>query len=318
MSNDQHNEALNDFCSSIADLADEDGLESINRIMISFVKRRFRTKDDFLRQSVASLRDHYPPHEWTEITTLLLSLVLNKERWLQVSSMHVLKVLFQQRSLQSLGTEHLMPLLRLVEGDLASQALDVLEEPTKITGGPTAKQVLRMSMHVSTLAGAGETDIFGVPEDSGWCIPRLPQRQAQCRANVLAVAVMFTTSSRISTAHFQSESRDSMFGDGLEEDLGVLVQDLHELSEFFQNTKPQARLLPSLQLEDRVASIMARSTDDSGDIPQTPFADVFRMGGSRDPSDESSDESDPESEFDAFKYDSPALYHTAPNGKGLH
>jgi len=84
--------------------------------------------------------------------------------------MHVLKVLFQQRALQSLGTKHLMPLLRLVEGDLATQALDVLEEPTKITGGPTAKQVLRMSMHVSSLTGAGETEIFGVPEDSGWCI----------------------------------------------------------------------------------------------------------------------------------------------------
>ncbi|KAG0700602.1 cell morphogenesis N-terminal-domain-containing protein [Suillus ampliporus] len=245
MCNDQHDEALNDFCSSIADLADEEGLESINRIMVSFVKRRFRTKDDFLRQSIGSLRDHYPPDDWTDIATLLLSLVLNKERWLQVSSMHVLKVLFQQRALQSLGTEHLMPLLRLVEGDLATQALDVLEEPTKITGGLTAKQVLRMSMHVSTLAGAGETDIFGAPEDSGWCIARVQHRQTQCRANVLAVALMFTTSSRISTVHFQSEVQEPLFADELDEDLGVLVQDLHELSEFFEKTKPQAQLLPN-------------------------------------------------------------------------
>ncbi|KAG0694575.1 cell morphogenesis C-terminal-domain-containing protein [Suillus ampliporus] len=318
MCNDQHDEALNDFCSSIADLADEEGLESINRIMVSFVKRRFRTKDDFLRQSIGSLRDHYPPDDWTDIATLLLSLVLNKERWLQVSSMHVLKVLFQQRALQSLGTEHLMPLLRLVEGDLATQALDVLEEPTKITGGLTAKQVLRMSMHVSTLAGAGETDIFGAPEDSGWCIARVQHRQTQCRANVLAVALMFTTSSRISTVHFQSEVQEPLFADELDEDLGVLVQDLHELSEFFEKTKPQAQLLPSQQLEDRVASILARSTDNSSDIPQTPFADVFQIGGSRDHSEDSSDESDPESEVDAFKYDSPDFYRSAPNGKGLY
>ncbi|KAG2124183.1 cell morphogenesis N-terminal-domain-containing protein [Suillus clintonianus] len=318
MCNDQHDEALNDFCSSIADLADEDGLESINRIMVSFVKRRFRTKDDFLRQSIGSLRDHYPPDDWSDIATLLLSLVLNKERWLQIYSMHVLKVLFQQRALQSLGTEHLMPLLRLVEGDLATQALDVLEEPTKITGGLTAKQVLRMSMHVSALAGADETDIFGVPEDSGWCIARVQHRQAQCRANVLAVALMFTTSSRISTVHFQPEVQEPLFEDELDEDLGVLVQDLHELSEFFQKTKPQTRLLPSQQLEDRVASILARSTDDSDDLPQTPFGDVFQIGGSRDLSDDSSDESDTESEVDAFKYDSPSFYRTAPNGKGLY
>ncbi|KAG2351749.1 hypothetical protein BDR07DRAFT_1441992 [Suillus spraguei] len=60
------------------------------------------------------------------------------------------------------------------------------------------------------------------------------------------------------------------------EDLGVLVQDLHE---FFQKTKPQAQLLPSQQLEDRVASILARSTDDSNDMPQTPFGDVLQIGG---------------------------------------
>ncbi|KAG2356864.1 hypothetical protein BDR07DRAFT_416692 [Suillus spraguei] len=64
-----------------------------------------------------------------------------------------------------------------------------------------------------------------------------------------------------------------------DEDLGVLVQDLHELSEFFQKTKPQAQLLPSQQLEDRVASILARSTDDSNDMPRTPFWDVLQIGG---------------------------------------
>ncbi|KAG1858767.1 cell morphogenesis N-terminal-domain-containing protein [Suillus subalutaceus] len=273
MCTDQHDEALNDF-------SDEDGLESINRIMVSFVKRRFRTKDDFLRQSISSLRDHYPPDDWTDIATLLLSLVLNKERWLQVYSMH---------------QQHLMPLLRLVEGELATQALDVLEEPTKITGGLTAKQVLRMSMH-------GETEIFGVPEDSGWCIARISHRQTQ-------FALMFTTSSRISTVHFQPEVQEPLFADELDEDLGVLVQDLHELSEFFQKTKPQTQLLPSQQLEDRVASILARSTDHSNDMPQTPFGDVFQVGGSHDLSDDSSDESDPESE---------AFYRTAPNGKSLY
>ncbi|KAG1732965.1 cell morphogenesis N-terminal-domain-containing protein [Suillus lakei] len=252
------------WCMHAMSLNDFYGLESINRIMVSF--------DDFLRQSISSLRDHYPPDDWTDIATLLLSLVLNKERWLQVYSMHVLKVLFQQ--------QHLMPLLRLVEGDLATQALD-------ITGGLTAKQVLPLAgAGTSAGAGAGETEIFGVPEDSGWCIARVSHRQDQCRANVVAVVRMFTTSPRISTVHFQPE---------LDEDLGVL---------FFQKTKPQMRLLP-------IASILARSTDDSNDMPQTPFGDVFRI-------DDSSDESDPESEVDAFKYDSPAFYCTAPNGKGLY
>ncbi|KAG2054227.1 hypothetical protein BDR06DRAFT_418646 [Suillus hirtellus] len=116
----------------------------------------------------------------------------------------------------------------------------------------------------------------------------------------------------------RTKVQEPLFADELDEDLGVLVQDLHELSESFQKTKPQTQLLPSQQLEDRVASILARSTNDINNMPQTPFGDVFQIGGSRDLSDDSTDESDPESEVDAFKYDSPAFYHSAPNGKGLY
>lgn len=323
MSGDNRDAALHDFCTSIANLASQDGRDTISRIMTSFVKNRFRTKDDFLRQSIAGLREYYSGTRWSDIATLLLGLVLNKENWLRIHTMQVLKAFFQQRDPRnahhSLATEHLMPLLRLVEGDLAAQALDVLEEPTKVSGGQNSRNVLRMSMHTSVNAApVDEGEFFGVPEDSGWCVSRVKSRRSICRNNMMAVAQTCIGALRPSYIHLESRSQIMSFVDTLDEDLGVLVQDLHELSEFFQNTKPRPRVLvPSQQLEERVASIIARSTDNSNDAPQTPFTDVFHIGKPNDYSDDYGDDSGSDSELDAFIYDSPTFYQSAPNGWGL-
>jgi hypothetical protein len=139
------------FGEMLARLAENAGLSNLARIMISFSKSRFRTKEDFLRQSVACLRDNFAPKHWTEVTTLLLNLVLNPERWLRVKAMQVLKGLFSHREsrnpLELLGSELLMPLLRLLQTDLASQALEVLDEPVTIAGGgPKAAQVSQQKL----------------------------------------------------------------------------------------------------------------------------------------------------------------------------
>lgn len=324
MSSNSRDVSLDDFCTSIANLASHEGRDTISRIMTSFVKNRFRTKDDFLRQSITGLREYYSATRWPDIATLLLGLVLNKENWLRIHTMQVLKVFFQQRDPRnahhSLVTEHLMPLLRLVESDLAAQALDVLEEPIKMSGGQNSRNVLRMSMHTSLdSAPVDEGEIFGVPEDSGWCIPRVKSRRSVCRNNMMAVAQTCNGALRPSYIDLESHSQIISFADGLDEDLGVLVQDLHELSEFFQNLQPHPRVLvPSQQLEERVASIIARSTGNSDDVPQTPFTDAFHIGKPNDYSDDSGDDSGSDSELDAFIFDSPTFYRSAPNGRGLN
>ena len=319
MATDSQDESLHEFATNIGRLAKKEGRDSIERIMTSFAKNRFRTKDDFLRQSVASLREHFGVDHWTEVVTLLLGLVLNHERWLQVQSMQILKVLFQQRETRSpvdlLGSELLMPLLRLLETDLASQALEVLEEPMMISGGPSAKHVLRMSMHISQVVKGVDTvaSIFGLPEESGWCVARPDRLSDICQANVMAVFDTCKMSSRPSRIDFQPESES--LASPMEDNLGDLVQNLHELTTFFQDDAPlktQARApVPSQQVEARVAAILAKSTSDLViDVPQTPFLDVFRVGVTS--SDESDDESDTDSEPDAFVFDSPAVYRNAP------
>lgn len=305
-------------------LAEEEDKPNIARIMLSFIKSRFRTKDDFMRQAAAALREYYAPQCWTEVVSLLLSLVLNQERWLQVKSMQILKVLFQLRETRNpvdrLGSELLMPLLRLLQTDLASQALDVLDEPMTISGGLPAKQVLRMSMHVGPMQrdGDGVTEVFGAPDKSGWSVARPDRQRDACRMNVMAVFDTCKVPTRPSRIDFEPEV--DRFSDPLEADLGDLVQNLHELSTFFlgdqdidhpSSSKVSLPLtsMPTQQLEARVAAILAKSTDSSGttDSPQTPFVDVFQIDGSDgrgsfDGSDDDSDSS--EFDMDTFAFDS--------------
>ncbi len=327
MTEDTSDPDLQAFAQDVGFLAEKEGRSSINRIMASFIKGRFRTKEDFLRQSVASLREHYGNEDWTEVVTLLLGLVLNSHRWLRVSALQILKVLFQQREtrnpVERLGSELLMPLLRLLETDLAHAALEVLEEPMTISGGPPAKQVLRMSMQLKSLTKDVESvsDIFGVPEESGWCVARPERSQDACLSNILAVFETCKVPSRPSQIHFEPEDVERLASPAPSEDddLRGLVRNLHELSSFFQGDNsgeiaPSSSLPtePSQQLEARVAAILAKSTESSTDIPQTPFIDVFRVesvpgfeqrGGSDDDSDCSSDSG-------AFVYDSPVALGT--------
>ncbi|KAL5476804.1 TAO3 [Sanghuangporus weigelae] len=343
MEESSKDELVVEFSNNIAKFAEDEDRSSLSRIMTSFAKSRFRTKDDFMRQAAAALREHYAPDQWTDVVSLLMSLVLNSERWLQAKTMQILKVLFQLRETRNpvdrLGSELLMPLLRLLQTDLASQALDVLDEPISISGGLAAKHVLRMSMHLGSVPRQEtpvDTEVFGVPEESGWSVARPDRLREICRRNVMAVFDTCKMPTRPSRIEFEPEV--DRFADTFEDDLGDLVQNLHELSTFFRGDAdgeaqspppllampkaPQhisATSIANQQLEARVAAILAKSTDTAValDSPQTPFVDVFhvnpvevrsngyrhRFEGHRfDESDEDSDSS--EFDVDTFAFDS--------------
>jgi len=307
---DQPENALKTFAEDIGSLAIQEKRHSIHKIMTSFAKGHFRTRDDFLRQSVASLWEHYGAQHWTEVVTHLLGLVLNQERWLRIHAMQVLKVLFQHRETRNpvelLKSELLMPLLRLLETDLAPQALEVLEEPMAMSGGgPTAKHVLRMSMHFRTFPVVSDPNpesiptVFGVPEDSGWCIARADVVRATCRANVLAVFDTCSVQTRPSHIEFEPEVEAlASIKTSLADDLGNIVQNLHELTNYPSTSEP------NVPTQARAAAILDKSTaPDSITDPETPFLDVFNVGGI-DHTEDSDEYSDSDSDIDAPVFDS--------------
>jgi hypothetical protein len=177
-----------------------------------------------------------------------------------------------------------------------------------------------MSMQLKSLTKDVESvsDIFGIPEESGWCVAQPERSQDTCLSNILAVFETCKVPSRPSQINFEPEEVERLASPAPSEDddLGGLVRNLHELSSFFQGEHSSTEIAPSSsssstepsqQLEARVAAILAKSTESSNDIPQTPFIDVFRVesatafaqqGGSDNDSDYSSDS-------DAFAYDTP-------------
>ncbi|KAG9015079.1 Cell morphogenesis protein PAG1 [Tulasnella sp. 427] len=266
---------LADFANDLANIAEVDRRDGIRRIMISFAKSRFRTKEDFLREAVGCLREYFMADHSTEVVTILLGLVLNSIPWVRAKSMLILKLIFghaeTREPLILHGSDLLMPLLRLLNTDLSSQALDVLDEPLAIAGGPSAAQVIRMSMHLLGSVPADVTgEIFGVPSESGWCIPRMDEVRDTCRHNLLAVYTTYQPSvpmGPISVIMFDED--EEALDEGVEITLpprdlvsdeasvANLVSTLHDLGEFFQSDEP---VLPaSTNVEERVALILNRS-----------------------------------------------------------
>ena len=320
MVQDSNNDCLNEFTLDLATLAQEDDRSTIVRVMTSFAKRRFRTKEDFTRECVAALREHYSASHWTDVVTLLMGLVLNQDKTMKVHAMQILKVLFHQKDTRNpvglVGSELLMPLLRMLETDLAAQALDVLDEPIVIANSMPAKHVLRMSMHIGSHLSRNlesEADVFGVPLESGWSVPKPELAREICRTNVMAVFDTCKVPARPSRIDFEPEDLVMLSSESIQdEDLGDLVQNLHELSTFFQEPSHHKQPMPNTRLEARVAAILAKS---AADVPQTPFVDVFRVG-SMDDYDDSDDDSASDSGSDLFEYDaaltSISSAHTSP------
>ncbi|KAF8674997.1 Cell morphogenesis N-terminal [Rhizoctonia solani] len=292
MDQSQLDEDLAELAMNIARMADNEKRVGISRLMTSFAKQKFRTKEDFLRQAVSCLRENYTSKHSTEILTLLLGLVLNSERWLRVKSMQLLKLLFQhvETKNQNVLSELLMPLLSLLRTDLALQALDVLDEPLSVSGGLAATHVLRMSMHIrSSRELEGNLVVFGVPEPSGWCVARPLEMAALCRRNVQALyeSLSATASARPMTMAF-SVALDGISTNGtsqldefgmstdMDDDLGNLVSQLNDLNSFFttEGTLPEpiavSPVPPSAPInfqneaERRVAAILSRSLAKSG------------------------------------------------------
>jgi len=223
-------------------------------------------------------------------------------------AMMVLRVFFQHRGTkhpnEPLSAELLMPLLRLLQTDLAPQALEVLDVhmPMSNDEGLAAKDVLRMSMHDLARMPAPSTNahVFGIPSESGWSVGDIMTTRTICRQNAINVFESCRTTVRPSMIQFQPEVQDysesSLETDPSEpQSLGDLVSTLHDINSFFQTKHEQSPELTSptfTDAEHRAADILGRSLNrsaldvnalaeyDSTAALPTPFMGAFNISHS--------------------------------------
>lgn len=165
--------------------------EGIRKILTSYAKTRFRTKEDFVRQIVSVIRDVYFPEYEAQGLTFLLGLLTNRLPWMKIKTMVILKTMLPYVNLRKpefagIGAEILSPLLRLLQSEYADQALEVLDETITFVGQPMDRYIARMSLGNRSVRKEYENTVtvFGIPDDSGWAIPAPAVTAANTRTNV--------------------------------------------------------------------------------------------------------------------------------------
>lgn len=222
---DNENLVIN-VAEDIAKLATKSKKVDMERVATSIAKKRFRTKDDLIRQAInCCTRAGFLPNHAKGATLLLLNLTFNSQEWLRKQTLQILKLFFQsvdtkREEFYALGSELLMPLLRLLNTNLSLPALEVMEENIVLMGsntggcnnnnnnnntrsGPSAQQILRMSMQwggpysssparrpkqrLQSQSTNEINSLFGQPEESGWSIPNMQDCTTRTRINILSV-----------------------------------------------------------------------------------------------------------------------------------
>jgi len=175
----------------LCNLAVQPEQENIRKILTSYAKARFRTKEDFVRQIVSVIRDAYFPEYEAQGLTFLLGLLPNRLPWMKIKTMVILKAMLPHVNLRKpefagIGAEILSPLLRLLQTEFADQALEVLDETITFVGQPMDRYIARMSLGNRSLRKEYENTVtvFGIPDDSGWAIPAPAVTAAATRHNV--------------------------------------------------------------------------------------------------------------------------------------
>ncbi|BFZ58482.1 Cell morphoproteinsis protein PAG1 [Savitreella phatthalungensis] len=295
---------------AMAIVAQAQGHESLSRTLTSVAKGRFRNSEEFAKQIVGAIRSTFLPQHEAHVLITWLGLLSHRAQWMKVCTMDLLKALLpyadtSRVEFAGVGADLISPLLRLLQTELAPQALEVLDKAIAIRSGPKDRQVLRMSLGNRLIRKEYEktATLFGIPEDSGWAIPMPLVAAASTRANIHAVFYTCTpedaqaddTSLKPVQFHIEeynyrapSDRSDTMMSiDATESNLGDMVSALHNLDVFFAEdstvgaaktavaTGPNhvADAAPATVYDSRVAAILARS------LTRTPSTSSFTSPG---------------------------------------
>ena len=175
-------------------LAEAQESKSLVRVMCLYSGQRFRSRKDFVQQTVNALRETFFPTYEAPALIFLVGLLSNKLKWMKLKTMEVLTVIvpyidMRKPAFVGVGADLISPLLRLLQTDYVEQALEVLDKMLTISGGPMDRHVMRMSMGNRAIRKEYEKTqtLFGIPDESGWAIPMPAINAGMTRDNVHAV-----------------------------------------------------------------------------------------------------------------------------------
>ncbi|KAI4200372.1 MAG: hypothetical protein LQ346_002382 [Caloplaca aetnensis] len=252
----------------LAAVAEDQGRQEISFVLHAFANRRYTTSEEFLLQLLSTIqRTFFPSWEATSLE-FLFGLLTNRSHWYKTKTLELLCAMIpdidtRHPDIAGRGPDFISPLLRLLQTQYCPQALKVMDHIVALTATANDKDHMRMSMASSGSSKLrreyhGTESIYGIPEDTGWSIPKPKGLSATTRGNMQAVLYTCANPNALETVatpeiEFDLEDypQDSYFPIGrsdtftseeaaaevgVEGDMSELVSKLDLLDDFFEGT----------------------------------------------------------------------------------
>ena len=181
----------------LAEVAGQQGSSLIAQRLTEFANGYYRTSNDFLYPAIAAVRSSYFPEYDGKSLVFLMGFLTNKSSWFRLKTMEILCVLIPEVDMKRPdvachGPDLISPLLRLLQTDLCSQALEVLDYIMEVSGNPMECHHIRMSLASGSARAIRKEyertqSLYGIPLTTGWSIPMPAVYSSLCRNNVHAV-----------------------------------------------------------------------------------------------------------------------------------
>ncbi|EPY53823.1 morphogenesis protein Mor2 [Schizosaccharomyces cryophilus OY26] len=272
---------LDEFCGKLTNLASMyENLELIELIK-TYMKRQFRSSDDFLKCAVSYITSNFFEEFALEIITVLSMFLSNNLPWIRKSTLRILdnvlpKLHFDNKAYSGLGLNLISPLLRLLSTDYVMDALKLLTMPLSISG-PSDVQTFKLLMidPKTKNSDARFAHFFEIPDETGWSEPNSEYATTLTKKNVHAIFYMCPeTGTSLKTPEIQFHAEEvsnyprhiptNSHGSSGENSLGELVTTLHSLDAFFAEDKDE-HLPESSDLSDHSTVVYNDTSDDCDD-----------------------------------------------------
>ena len=181
----------------LAGIAQEQGQDLIYASLSRFIAQRYYTSSDMLADIVEGIKSTYFPAHDAQSLIFMIGLLTNRVSWFRIKTMDILcqlipNVDMKDSAITSHGPDLISPLLRLLQTEHSTQALQVMDHIMEVSGNPLERHHLRMSMASGPARAIRKEyehtkSLYGIPLSSGWSIPMPAVYSSMTRNNVHAV-----------------------------------------------------------------------------------------------------------------------------------
>ncbi|TPX35897.1 hypothetical protein SmJEL517_g01822 [Synchytrium microbalum] len=187
------------IAAELSSLAERKGYAPLARLLTSYSLRKFRSKEDFLRQLCVIIRDSFFPTHDRATLRVLIGQLSNRLTFYRRRTLKTIHVLFatldvvRRVELVTFGDDGLLqPLLALLQTDLAVDTLEVLDEilPGFLMAGEGNQRIMTDVLMAQKTGAASALNAHRkeVKEGTGWRVRDVTAAVKQARYNIGGVS----------------------------------------------------------------------------------------------------------------------------------